>query len=312
MTLFLIYYTQIKIYYIPSYSKETFNEIKLKITSYDNLIIHLFILYILFSSFLHSIRILPRTPSDICEHTHSWITLCNPTDITSNERPHFGHPVWPPPVHSSDFQAGYNGALRGHLALRRLTRKTTYGDDDDGHTTSDLPRSVVSDVYGRWLVRFVPPSLIPVPVMNGKQETEEFCRCYFVLATLLDHDSEQFCRGMRKISWNRDDKYAIFVLGDKFGVRKKGTNLATHCISFVERKRNSVKLVETGTFFWSCPCVYFILSLESFSLVHSRNIPSDVLDVLPSWNFFNGVSSRFDFFHCWNFFSPVFALLLFS
>lgn len=35
-------------------------------------------------------------------------------------------------------------------------------------------------------------------------------------------------------------------------------NLATHCISFVERKRNSVKLVETGTFFWSCPCVYFI------------------------------------------------------
>lgn len=87
-------------------------------------------------------------------------------------------------------------------------------------------------------------------------------------------------------------------------------NLGTHCISFVERKRNSVKLVETGTFFWSCPCVYFILSLESFSLVHSRNIPSDVLDVLPSWNFFNDVSSRFDFFHCWNFFSPVFLFVV--
>lgn len=263
MTLFLIYYTQIKIYYIPSYSKETFNEIKLKITSYDNLIIHLFILYILFSSFLHSIRILPRTPSDICEHTHSWIILRNPTDITSNERPHFGHPVWPPPVHSSDFQAGYNGALRGHLALRRLTRKTTYGDDDDGHTTSDLPRSVVSDVYGRWLVRFVPPSLIPVPVMNGKQETEEFCRCYFVLATLLDHDSEQFCRGMRKISWNRDDKYAIFVLGDKFGVRKKGTKIGQSWYSLHQLRRKETKQCEIGRN-WN---FLLILSLRLFYFI---------------------------------------------
>lgn len=121
-------------------------------------------------------------------------------------------------VHSSDFQAGYNGALRGHLALRRLTRKTTYGDDDDGHTTSDLPRSVVSDVYGRWLVR-TPP--IPVPVMNGKQETtRNFVVCYLVLATLLNRDSEQFVGGSREIAMTN-----FLAVGDKFGVRKKGTRI---------------------------------------------------------------------------------------
>lgn len=114
MTLFLIYYTQIKIYYIPSYSKETFNEIKLKITSYDNLIIHLFILYILFSSFLHSIRILPRTPSDMRTHAFmnhlvqsnrynvQWATALRPSRLAAtgtlerfSSRLQWGAP-WPP------------------------------------------------------------------------------------------------------------------------------------------------------------------------------------------------------------------------
>lgn len=111
-----------------------------------------------------------------------------------NERPHFGHLVWPSPVHSSDFQAGYNGTLRGRFALRRLTRKTTYGDDDDGHTTSDLPRSVVSDVYGRWLVR-MPHSLCD----EWKTRDQEAPRNFVTYSSDSGHiDSEQFC--LRTIS----------------------------------------------------------------------------------------------------------------
>lgn len=96
--------------------------------------------------------------------------------------------VWPP-VHSSDFQAGYNGTPRCCLVLHWLTRKTTHGDDDDGRTTSVARlaafRPDVFDVYGcspLFLsgVRFDTPRTPPSDEWKttGHQE--------FVAATSLD------------------------------------------------------------------------------------------------------------------------------
>lgn len=85
-------------------------------------------------------------------------------------------PVWRP-VHSSDFQAGYNGTPGCWAALRRLTRKTTHGDDDDGRTTSVARLASfgpdVLHVYGRWpLSRRAHTPRCPLPptwLTNGKQ-----------------------------------------------------------------------------------------------------------------------------------------------
>lgn len=65
-------------------------------------------------------------------------SLYNTADITSNERPQASS-VWPA-VHSSDFQAGYNGTPHCCFALHRLTRKTTHGDNGADQSKHLPPR----------------------------------------------------------------------------------------------------------------------------------------------------------------------------
>lgn len=89
---------------------------------------------------------------------------------------------------------------------------------------------------------FVPPSLVPVPVMNGKQETRNFVGVTsFTLATLLARSRRAVLSEDEEDLMKSDDN---FHTGDKFGMRKKGTKILDWCTDFVERKRNSVKLVE--------------------------------------------------------------------
>lgn len=109
-------------------------------------------------------------------------------------------------------------------------------------------------------------------VMNGKQETEGHRGILSVLLTrqiLATSMASSSVRGWSRASmksWWQDN----FRIGDKFAKEKDWMY-----ISFEERKRNSVKLVETDI--PSDVLALLYLSLESFSLVYSRNIP---------WNLF--------------------------
>lgn len=137
---------------------------------------------------------------------------------TSNERPHFGHPVWPPPRTLERFSSRLQwGAPWPPCAASVNPENHLWGWRWRPH---HLRLATFRRVWCLWSMART-YATHPRPVMNGKQETtRNFVVCYLILATLLNRDSEQFVGGSREIAMTN-----FLAVGDKFGVRKKGTKI---------------------------------------------------------------------------------------